>query len=268
MVLILVYLCSILVFKIKKKLLQNEVSESTDVIELLHIDSTNNYAMRLIDADKAWHGLTITALSQSAGKGQRGRQWKDSLGESLLMSTVVIPKKTIREQFVFSAAIALSVADVLKNLYSGWDVAIKWPNDIVINDKKAGGILIENVIRGNTWTHAVAGIGLNVLQYSFSKEYPFATSLKIASGFIYDLNTLTEAIHFKILQEIENNSSSILSKYNSYLYKKGKQQIFIKNGEEYSGVIKQVDEEGKLFIELSNGSWIKYTHGDVAWKWE
>ncbi len=69
------------------------------VIELDTIDSTNNYAMQLIDADKAQHGLTITARTQRAGKGQRGRTWQDEPADSLLMSRVVAPNLAIGNQF-------------------------------------------------------------------------------------------------------------------------------------------------------------------------
>ena len=115
------------------------------IIELDSIDSTNNYAMQLIDANKAQHGLTIVAQKQLAGKGQRGNTWADTPGESLLMSIIAMPDRAIHEQFVFSASVAVAIAKVLQKLNNNWQVNVKWPNDIIVNDKKAGGILIENV---------------------------------------------------------------------------------------------------------------------------
>ena len=134
------------------------------IIELDSIDSTNNYAMQLIDANKAQHGLTIVTQSQSEGKGQRGKTWLDAPGQSLLMSIIIHPKKEINDQFVFNAAVAVAIANVLQKSNHNWDIRIKWPNDIIINAKKAGGILIENILRGSRWTHSVVGLGLNVKQ--------------------------------------------------------------------------------------------------------
>src|SRR6478672_5010264 len=102
------------------------------IIELDNIDSTNNYAMRLIDADKAQPGLTIVARRQESGKGQRGKIWVDSHGESVLMSIIVKPGMEIKDQFLFSISIALAVAHSLKYLNNDWDLKIKWPNDIII----------------------------------------------------------------------------------------------------------------------------------------
>src|SRR6187551_3254393 len=115
------------------------------------LGSTNNYAIQLIDADKAGHGLTILAGSQTEGKGQRGKEWIDEPGESLLMSLIVAPVFEISDQPLFLATSVVSVVNVLKKHLPDLEVRIKWPNDIVIADKKAGGMLIENVLRGQQW---------------------------------------------------------------------------------------------------------------------
>jgi len=116
--------------------------------------------MRLIDADTAQPGLTIVSDMQTAGKGQRGRIWVDTPNESLLMSIVVQLPYDVEHQFAFNVTVSLAIADYLQDLKENWDVRIKWPNDIIINDKKAGGMLIENVIRGSQWAYAVVGLGV------------------------------------------------------------------------------------------------------------
>ena len=75
------------------------------------------------------------------------------------------------------------------------NVKIKWPNDIFINDRKAGGILIENVIKGNLWQWAVIGIGLNINQENFEKENLKAISLKQITGKNYDVIELAKELH-------------------------------------------------------------------------
>src|SRR5690606_18341153 len=131
----------------------------------------------------------IVAEQQHSGKGQRGRHWQDEAGASLLMSLIIAPQKPVNQQFIFSAAVAIAVAQVVSELLPNQQIAIKWPNDLIINDKKAGGILIENILRGSTWSYAVAGIGLNVNQ-TLLPQLPNATSLRLAGAPLQDLPAL------------------------------------------------------------------------------
>ena len=241
----------------------------TPIIELDFIDSTNNYAMRLIDADKAHDGMTIVAQSQTGGKGQRGKTWMDEPGKSLLMSTIVTPAWPLNQQFVFSASIAAGIANILQNLYKGWVVNIKWPNDIIINDKKAGGILIENVIRGTRWTHSVVGLGLNVHQDSFPAELPYATSLKIGSGKDFNITDLAGEIRGSIWQRaiLEDNIETILQQYNNLLYKKGCKQSFFDSNARWNTTILRVLPNGLLEVQLEQGDITLYQHGQVTWEY-
>jgi len=239
------------------------------IIELDSIDSTNNYAMHLIDADKAQHGLTIMAQSQTGGKGQRGKTWIDAVGQSLLMSIIVAPQQPIKEQFTFNASIAVAIVKVLQYLY-GWEIKIKWPNDIIINDKKAGGILIENVLRGSKWVYSVIGLGLNVKHEHFPDTLPHATSLKIASGKDFDIGELCNGIRENILAEIttQRTAESRMSLYNAYLYKKDVKQRFSNNAGKWEATITRVHIDGSIEVQLENGVIAFYYHGQVLWEWK
>lgn len=232
-------------------------------------DSTNNYAMRLIDANKAHHGMVIAARNQLEGKGQRGKTWLDAAGESLLMSIIVLPNRAIHEQFSFSAAIAVAIAKVLQNLNNRWDVRIKWPNDLIINDKKAGGILIENVLRGSQWTNSVIGLGLNVKQLSFPGELPFATSLKIASEADYDLTALRNELWSNIMDAIEALApkDSVMREYNELLYKHGAMQGFSNHDGRWEARILTANSDGTLAVQLEDGTIVNYQHGQIVWEW-
>ncbi len=240
------------------------------IIELDVIDSTNNYAMQLIDADTAQAGLTITAKQQSQGKGQRGRQWIDLPDASLLMSIITIPRYNLTEQFLFNASVAVSIANVLQKLNEHWDIRIKWPNDIIVNDKKAGGVLIENVLRGSNWTYSIIGFGLNIKHEHFPSELPYATSLKIMSGKDYDIKMLRDMLREKILEyvSIKWDAKEIMQQYNDHLYGKGQIQTFTLHSNEWQGIIQGADVDGTLIVQLSNGNIVKYVHGTVMWKWE
>lgn len=240
------------------------------VIELDSIDSTNNYAMRLIDADTAQAGLTVIATEQTQGKGQRGRHWKDMPGQSLLTSIICTPQCPLDQQFVFSGAVAVAIAHTLNQLHEGWDVRIKWPNDIIINDKKAGGILIENVLRGNQWSFSIIGLGLNIAQDFFPDELPFATSLKIASGKDFGLKTIFEKLRAHILQEACSSLSvdAVMRDYNDFLYRKDCEQKFTDGSQEWNAIIRSAGSNGMLHVQLADGSILHYNHGVAQWKWE
>lgn len=257
--------------KIKESLAVNlQAISDAPIIELDTIDSTNNYAMRLIDADTAQPGLTITAGQQTNGKGQRGRQWLDKPGENLLMSIIIPPAYSLEEQFIFNMAATVAISDTLQSLNELWDVRIKWPNDIIVNDKKAGGILIENVLRGNNWLYSIVGFGLNVLQDSFQPELPYATSLKKESGKSYQINILRDMFRLAILKNTvtKHASDEILKNYNDQLFRKGCLQRFEDNAREWQGVITGVNSNGQLMVIPDDGNLAYYTHGSIAWVWD
>ena len=144
------------------------------LIELSTIESTNIYAMEQIKEGLAKSGSCYTADFQTNGKGQHGRVWESSKGQNLLCSYILELKTldalknwTPTDQIGFSAAIALG-ARAFFAAFAGSETKIKKPNDIYFSDRKAGGILIENLVRGQEWTWSVIGIGMNINQTAFS----------------------------------------------------------------------------------------------------
>ena len=225
--------------------------------------------MQLIDADKAQPGTTITALLQTAGKGQRGKTWADSKGKSLLMSMIVAPQCKLDHQFVFSASIAVAVAEVLQSLYQPWQVQIKWPNDIIVNAKKAGGILIENVLRGSAWPYSVIGLGLNVLQDDLGEALPFATSLKKESGVSFGLEELLQELRERIVFYTSSAQlpGMIMTAYNNLILRADEEQVLIRDGREEVFRIKEVRTTGELVVMNKSGKEEWFRHGEVEWKW-
>ncbi len=144
------------------------------LIELSTIDSTNIYAMAQIKAGLAKSGSCFRADFQTQGKGQHGRVWESSKGQNILCSYILelekldaLKKWAPTDQIGFSAAIALG-ARAFFAAFAGSETKIKKPNDIYFRDRKAGGILIENLVRGKEWTWTVIGIGMNINQTAFS----------------------------------------------------------------------------------------------------
>jgi len=225
--------------------------------------------MQWIDADKAHPGTTIVAAYQHAGRGQRGNTWTAKPGESLMMSVITVPGFRIDEQFIFSALVATTIATVIQELDATINVQIKWPNDVMINDKKAGGILIESVLRGHSWLYAVIGFGLNVLQDDFGGALPHATSLKIAAQKAFDVKELMLQVRAALISNICNPEPQevILKKYNDLLFRKNAAQAFYKADKEWVGLVTQVLPNGMLEVILDDGETVHYTHGEVQWKY-
>ena len=180
------------------------------LIELSTIDSTNIYAMAQIKEGMAKSGSCFRADYQTHGKGQHGRVWESSNGQNLLCSyilelkTLNISKKWApNDQNGFSAAIALG-ARTFFDAYTNGDTQIKRPNDIYWRDRKAGGILIENQLKGKEWTWAVVGIGININQTVFSPEAPNPVSLKQITGRDWDILSLQEALSKALTHSIQD----------------------------------------------------------------
>ena len=180
------------------------------LIELSTIDSTNIYAMAQIKAGLAKTGSCFRADYQTHGKGQHGRVWESSKGQNILCSYILELKKldalkkwTPTDQIGFSAAIALGIRAFF-DAYTNGDTKIKRPNDIYWRDRKAGGILIENLLKGKEWTWAVIGIGININQTVFSPEAPNPVSLKQITGLDWDILSLQEALSKALTKSVQD----------------------------------------------------------------
>ena len=180
------------------------------LIELSTIDSTNIYAMAQIKAGLAKSGSCFRADYQTHGKGQHGRVWESSKGQNILCSYILelekldaLKKWSPTDQIGFSAAIALGIRAFF-DAHTNGDTKIKRPNDIYWRDRKAGGILIENLLKGTEWTWTVIGIGININQTVFSPEAPNPVSLKQITGRDWDILSLQEALSKAINKSIQD----------------------------------------------------------------
>lgn len=247
------------------------------------LDSTNNYAMQKIHAGMAAHGDAFLALRQTAGKGQHGKIWLAENGQSVLLSKIFSMNSpnssllpiNLGRQFELSALVAVAVREWFA-IYAGDNVFIKWPNDVYYNDRKAGGILIENVIgqwsmgdqSSANWKWAVAGIGININQTSFPENLANAISLKQITGKDYDVielaNKLNDSLENYWEKWLKGDWKTIYNLYNDNLYKRGKQARLRKGNIIMPCTIKSVSEKGKLLIDEDDS--VEFTVGEVSWE--
>ena len=239
-----------------------------DLFKILDtVDSTNNYAMGQIHAGMASHGMLWFTRNQTAGKGQRGKIWKMERGKNIAMSLVLTPEQLgIKEQFHLSAAVALACVDFFLG-YADDETKIKWPNDLFWRDRKAGGILIENVFQGKTWKWAVVGIGININQTKFDKFSVKAVSLKQITGKEFDIINLAKELYDRLminLSELNTGSTDIImDKYNACLYKRNKKVMLKKGNKKFETVIKGVLPQGRLVTVDAVEH--EFDFGEVEW---
>ena len=214
------------------------------------VDSTNNYAMALIQKREIEGEIAVFAKEQTHGKGRRGKHWQSNKGENIILSVVAqMQWLPVSRQFELSVAASLSCYDLLST-YNLANLFIKWPNDLFINDSKAGGILIENVIKGKIWQWSVIGMGLNINQDKFHTELSGATSLKLSTGKSFDVIRLAAALHGHLIRRIEGlkagNFKEMLEDYYALLYGRGKRVRLKSQGRELETTLIEVTWQGEL----------------------
>jgi BirA family transcriptional regulator, biotin operon repressor / biotin---[acetyl-CoA-carboxylase] ligase len=220
---------------------------------LTSVDSTNNYAMGMVHAGMASHGMAWFASEQTAGKGQRGRQWLGEPGQNIALSVVLEPLNLkTTEQFALSMLVGLVCHDFFAAL-AGDETSIKWPNDLYWRDRKAGGVLIENSYHGRIWKYAVVGIGININQVNFTAGAKNPVSLKQITGKTFDTIELAKQLQALLVQKFNGLArkgfAGLGTDYNNHLYKRNQSVKLKKDSQVFETTIKNVTAQGQLITE-------------------
>ena len=227
-------------------------------------DSTNLWIKRL-----AKEGASEGTLAefQSAGRGRLGRSWEVPEGTSVMMSILLRPKFEPQYAPTLTLVMGMAVAKAVKNL--GFDVSIKWPNDVVVSHKKICGILTEMGVRDGKIDYAVIGVGINVNIREFPEEMADkATSLYLESGKEFDRSQIPglvmeafEEYYEKFaatcdLSGLKEEYESILANYN--------QPVRVLAKEPYEGVARGITDGGELLVEKTDGTIVAVSAGEVS----
>ncbi|MEQ9262535.1 MAG: biotin--[acetyl-CoA-carboxylase] ligase [Owenweeksia sp.] len=235
-----------------------------ETIKLAVVESTNSYLKNIIKNGNPAEGLTIIAEYQTSGRGQFGNSWEAEKGKNLLFSVLLRPHFLIPErQFILNMSVCLAVVDSLNEISPGFE--IKWPNDILYNKQKAGGILIESSISSEFLETTVVGIGLNVNQTDFNHQKG-RTSLKKINGNTTDTNYLMQ----KILEKLESrylrlkkgNVTGLFREYYSIMYGMEKELPVWIEGSETSIRPLAVEPSGEL-LALHKGKKVRFRFKEV-----
>jgi len=233
------------------------------VIAFPSLSSTNDIAKR--QAKKgAREGTVVLAEEQTAGRGRLKRAWLSPQG-SIALSIILHPTPAQLPSLIMVASLA--VVHCIEKV-SGLEAQIKWPNDVLINDKKVCGILIESDVRGSAVDYAVIGIGINVnlKPADFPEIAATATSLSQELGkelsrreVIRCLLVEAEKLHLTLPE-----GDTVFREWRDRLVTLGKEVELISGKTSYQGVAESVASDGSLFLRQPDGSLIKIVAGDVS----
>ncbi len=231
------------------------------VIKLDAIKSTNEYLKALAKENPLENFTTVIAKNQTNGKGQMGATWISEKGKNLTMSVLVKDVLSSHDAiFSLNASVAIAVVKVLQDLEIP-KVSIKWPNDIMADSKKLGGILIESTLKSDGSTISIIGIGLNCNQTNFV-NLPKATSFVNEMKQEIDPEILMEKIVKMLQQQISilpKQAVFLWQHYHELLFKKGVPMAFEStNGIRFMGIIERVTQDGKLELLLENDTLENY----------
>ena len=234
------------------------------------LKSTMDEAARLASED-ADEGAVVIAERQSAGRGRQGRSWVSQPG-NLLFSVLFRPGMA---QLPFISIIGGVAAARAVRKTTGLSPKIKWPNDLMLDGRKAAGILAESAIVGNSVCYAVLGIGVNIaLDVSKSEEIAAlhpelvegATSINAAAGREVERESLLR----QLLLELDDlyiqlhRGASPLPEWRSLLETAGCRVKAVSGNETHTGLAEGVDDTGNLLLRLDDGRLITLTAGDVT----
>jgi BirA family biotin operon repressor/biotin-[acetyl-CoA-carboxylase] ligase len=218
------------------------------IIKLDAIDSTNDYLKQLVREEVLENFTIVIAYEQLKGRGQMNAKWNAEPGKNLTMSLFVnelsLEAHTV---FDFNVTVALAVLEVLNQLEIP-NTNLKWPNDIMADGKKVGGILIENTIKPNGSFASIVGIGMNLNQTNF-ENLPQATSLTSLTGTIYDSESIALKIKDSLQLLLKIPIEVLWESYLKNLFKIQVPSAFEDNqGNRFMGIIQKVDKEGRLVV--------------------
>ena len=229
-------------------------------------DSTNLWIKRLAK-EGASEGTLALAEFQSAGRGRLGRSWEVPEGTSVMMSILLRPKFEPQYAPTLTLVMGMAVAKAVKSL--GFDVSIKWPNDVVVSHKRRCEYHTEMGVRDGKIDYAVIGVGINVNIKEFPEEMADkATSLYLESGKEFDRSQIPglvmeafEKYYEKFtatcdLSGLKEEYESILANYN--------QPVRVLAKEPYEGVARGITDGGELLVEKTDGTIVAVSAGEVS----
>lgn len=224
--------------------------------------STNDEIINLLKSHDGIKELTLYTFDQTKGRGQYGNTWDTAPNQNLAFSMALLQKEVSQSDILFNFHTANILRDFIAKK-TETKVEVKWPNDIIIHHKKVSGMLIEKKKIGKN-VYFIVGIGLNLLQRNF-QNLPKAGSILTQTKKEFDLENWTKEMHAFFLEKVFEPVSleEILDQYHHFLFKKDEVSVFEIDKIRQNGIIKKVDEQGYLWIDLENEGLKRFYHKEI-----
>lgn len=225
--------------------------------------STNDDA-RALAREGAAHGTLVLAEQQTRGRGRSGNPWFSPPGENLYASLLLTPQSITPATAAFSLVVGLCVAQVVERACAGRVRAqVKWPNDVLVADRKIAGVLIEGSASARG-ASLVVGVGLNVGTRAFPPELGgVATSIAEELGFASDRNPLAADLAVVILEAWPAFEAAGLAPHAEELARRDALRGRRVRVDEVSGVAAGIEPDGRLLIEGEGGVTTRVVAGHV-----
>lgn len=232
--------------------------------------STNLDAKALAEEGAA-SGTLVVADMQTAGRGRRGHGWVAPAGKNIYMTLLLRPDCLPDKASALTLVMAVAVFEAVSELVPAESCGIKWPNDVVVNNKKICGILTEMSAEPECIHYVVTGVGINVNQTEFPEEIrETATSLYRECGKKIDRARLAARVMYYFeenykLFEKSWNLEHLCDKYNRMLINMDRQVRVLDPKGAYDGVARGINEKGELLVKRSdNGETVNVYAGEVS----
>ena len=231
------------------------------------ISSTNDQLKSMSDAPEF---TCVTADKQTAGRGRRDRTWHSALDEGLYLSILLRPEIEANEFPLLSFIAAIAVAETIQPLLENSVIDIKWPNDVLVNEKKICGVLIESASVNKSAPRVIVGIGVNLTHQIFPEELSqTATSLWIESGKTFSREMVRSSLLDRIAHWYEtlrtNGGTKILTRWQQLSsYTKGKKITAYLDQEILHGVTDGLSTIGALKIITETGDKREIVAGEIT----
>jgi len=237
-----------------------------NIIKLNAITSTNDWLKQKYDKNKCRDGDLVWANKQTKGRGQKDKVWISEPGKNLTFSFFKVLKKLeVNDQFIINCSVSLAIINALKKIYVP-KMSLKWPNDILSENKKICGILIENFVKGGVISGTIVGVGLNVNQIDFEKLDGASSILnqtKKEFNLEFVLNLLLDSFEESFRHCKRKNKKHLIKEYEKLLF--GKNQIYkFQIGHNiFDAIIKGVNLDGKLIVQNKEDEIVMFSSSTI-----
>jgi BirA family biotin operon repressor/biotin-[acetyl-CoA-carboxylase] ligase len=229
-------------------------------IQLDVVSSTNLYLRKLIIDKSINENILISTNYQEKGRGQRNNIWESEKNMNILISFLYVHPTNNYDLFKFNMLISLAIYDFLSK-YFKTGLKIKWPNDLMINNKKIAGVLVQNI---ESNFKSIIGVGININQKEFKIFSPQATSFSNELNKEFNRNALI----LELMNNFENylinyfQFNDLKNRYMLKIYKFKQQTNFLNNLKEFKGEIINFNSSGEIIIKRGD-EFLSFKNGEV-----